>query len=293
MESETTEFDRDLQMLHELAARNRHAQVRQVLARLAAQEPDHHDVLYHSAQVDWLEDRDEAALATASRLAELYPQSYWGRLLLVKIQGSLGKLGEAEKVLLELIHEFPDDAVLYARYSVLMLETMHVAKAGELAARAIQLDPDDQEALTASVLHELVANPGEAANRRLAELVARYPDAVSTAMMVVAVLTEQGRSKEALLIAQEVLRQAPDSQGLVDTVIALKTASHWSMIPLRPFQKWGWGASIAVWFVMVILIRAAENAGYTAQFFPIVVVFLAFVVYSWVWPPILKRIMRG
>ena len=112
-------------------------------------------------------------------------------------------------------------------------------------------------------------------------------------MMVVAVLTEQGRSKEALLIAQEVLRQAPDSQGLVDTVIALKTASHWSMIPLRPFQKWGWGASIAVWFVMVILIRAAENAGYTAQFFPIVVVFLAFVVYSWVWPPILKRIMRG
>ena len=93
MESDTTEFDRDLQMLHELAARNRHAQVRQVLARLAAQEPDHHDVLYHSAQVDWLEDRDEAALATASRLAELYPQSYWGRLLLVKIQGSLGKLG--------------------------------------------------------------------------------------------------------------------------------------------------------------------------------------------------------
>jgi predicted Zn-dependent protease len=292
MESETPDLAQDLQMLQELSARNRTAQMRAILQRVMPQQPDHHDVLYYSAQVDWLEDKDEDALATISRLVERYPESYWGRMLLFRVLDGLNRRGEAETIVLEMLREFPEDALLYGRYSILMLESMQVDKAGELAARAIAIDPDEETALTASVLHQLLTDPGEPATQRLAELVSRYPEAVSTALMVVAVLSEQGQNKEALRISQEVLRQSPDSQGVVDLVVSLKTASHWSMVPLKPLQRWGWGASIAVWFVMVVLLRNVEGTPFEPFALPILVVFLAFVVYSWVWPPILKRLIR-
>ena len=288
MESETPDIEQDLQTLQELAARNRTAQMRAILQRIMPQHPDHHDVLYHSAQVDWLEDKDEEALATISQLVERYPESYWGRMLLFRILDGLNRRGEAEAVVLELLHEYPEDALLYGRYSILMLESLQIDKAGQLAARAIAIDPDNETALTASVLHELLVSPGEPARQRLAELVSRYPEAVSTALMVVSVLSEQNQNKEALRIAQEVLRQSPGSQGVVDLVISLKTVNHWSLAPLRPLQRWGWGASIAIWFVMVMLVRGAKGTPLEPFILPISVVFIAFVVYSWVWPPILK-----
>lgn len=292
MESETPDIAQDLQLLQELAARNRTGQMRAILQRLMPQYPDHHEVLYFAAQVDWLEDKDEDALVTVSRLVEHHPGSYSGRMLLFRILDGLNRRSEAETVILEMLREYPEDALLYGHYSILMLESMCVDKAGELAARAIAIDPDDETALTASVMHELLVAPGEPAKRRLAELVSRYPEAATTALMVIVVLSEQGQDKEALRIAQEVLRQSPDSREVVNLVISLKTATHWSMVPLRPLQKWGWGASIAIWFVMVMLLRNVEGTPIEPYALPVVMAFLAYVVYSWVWPPILKRWIR-
>ena len=286
-------FHRDLSTLHELAARNRHMQMRPILNRLLQQEPDHHYLLYYSALCDWIADDDEAALKTVSRLVEIHPGSYDGRLLLFRVLDSMGRQSEAEEAIIELLREYPEDAHLYGRYSLLMLETMHVEKAGKLAERALQLDPDSEMGLTASVLREIVVDPSEGASRRLQELVRRYPDSINTAMMVVSVLSAQNRDKEALRISQEILGQQPGDQDSVDAVIALKTASHWSMLPLRPFQKWGWGASIGLWFFMMIAIRAVDGTPYEAAFAPMIWIFLGFVVYSWVWPPILKRLMKG
>jgi len=292
MGAETPDIAQDLQMLQELAARNRTVQMRAILQRVMPQHPDHHDVLYFAAQVDWLEDKDEDALVTASRLVEHHPKSYGGRMLLFRILDGLNRRGEAETIILEMLREYPEDALLYGRYSILMLESMCIDKAGELAARAIAIDPDDEIALTASVLHELLVSPGEPARQRLAELVSRYPEAESTALMVIVVLAEQDQNKEALHIAQEVLRQDPDSPEVVNLVISLKTATHWSMVPLRPLQKWGWGASIAIWFVMVMLLRNLEGTPIEPYAWPIVMAIIAYVVYSWVWPPILKRWIR-
>ena len=292
MDSETPGIDQEISALHELAARNRRAQMRPLLERLLPQYPDHHDLLYYAALVDWQDDKDEEALKTISQLVQLHPESFGGRILLFRILDGLNRSAEAEGVILELMREYPEEAMLFGRYSLLMLETMQVEKAGELASRGLQLDPDDEMSLTASVLYELVANPGEAAQHRLAELVQRYPDSVGTASMVIAVLSDQGRTTEALRIAQEVLRQSPDSEGLVNTVVVLKSASHWSVIPMRPFQKWGWGASIGLWFAVMFLMRSARGTTWEAYTTPVAIVFLAFVVYSWVWPPLLKRLIR-
>ncbi len=287
------QFDRDLSTLDELAARSRYAQMRPILSRLLQQQPDNEYLLYYSAVCDWVADKDDEALATVSRLVETYPDSYDGRLLLFRILDSMGRYGEAEPIIIDLLREYPEDAHLYGRYSLLMLENMQVEKAGKLAERSLQLDPDSQMGLTASVLREIVTDPSDAASVRLQELVRRYPDSISTAMMVVSVLAAQNRNKEALRISQEILRERPDDESNVETVIALKTASHWSMLPLRPFQKWGWGASVGLWFLMIVAIRAVDGTEFEAAFAPVIWIFLGFVVYSWVWPPILKRLMKG
>lgn len=293
MDNETGGVEREVQQLRELASRHRFGQMREVLKQALPLEPDNPDLLYYAAQVDWMEDKDEEALATITRMVELYPDSYAGRLLLFNILDTLGRRSEAEAVIIEMLREYPEDGSLYAAYSILMLKTMQVEKAGELASRAISLTPEDSQALTASVLHELITNPGESARNKLADLVSHDPDAANTALTMVAVLVDQNQLKQALPIAQEVLRQNPDSEDIVDLVVALKADTHWSMAPLRPIQKWGWGASVGLWFGIIILLRALEGTPVESFARPVSLVFLAFVIYSWVWPPIIKRWVRG
>jgi hypothetical protein len=70
----------------------------------------------------------------------------------------------------------------------------------------------------------------------------------------------------------------------------LRIQNHWTMKPLWPLQKWGWGASAAMWAGALVFTRVLEKAAPGAVF-PFVMFWLAYAVYSWVWPPILRRIL--
>jgi hypothetical protein len=62
------------------------------------------------------------------------------------------------------------------------------------------------------------------------------------------------------------------------------------MKPLWPLQKWGWGASAAMWLGGVVLIRGlARTAPDIAT--PVAFVWLGYCVYSWVWPPLIRKIL--
>ena len=52
---------------------------------------------------------------------------------------------------------------------------------------------------------------------------------------------------EAHRIAQAAMRADPANEHLVNLVRELRIQNHWSMKPLWPLQKWGWGASAAMW----------------------------------------------
>ena len=52
------------------------------------------------------------------------------------------------------------------------------------------------------------------------------------------------------------------------------------------------GASVAIWFGMLLLLRAMRSMGLESFVVPVLVIFIIYVVYSWVWPPLLKRLMR-
>ena len=113
-----------------------------------------------------------------------------------------------------------------------------------------------------------------------------------TLWLVIVALQQRGDRREALSIARELLRAQPDNEGLVDTVKQLRLVTHWSLWPLWPVMRFGWAGSVAIWLLAVFGLNALrrsdpELAG------TIGLVVLAYVAYSWIWPPILKRLLRA
>ena len=275
-----------------LVERRRFDEARRLLGNLLAEHPEDPDLLFYGAYIDYFEKRPEQAMETLEKVLSLDPRHESARRLLFHIHNAERRFAEAEGVVIDLIKDYPEDADLYAQYSMLMLETQHLEKAQKLAEQAVRLGPGDEQALLASALCAFVANPSPEANHRLQELVRRYPDSVRTVITMVMVLADRGRHKEAHLLSQELLRAYPDNEPLVDMVVALRVQNHWSLKPLWPMQRFGWAGSAGLWVVFVVLFAVLPKTPLAPWQGPILVVVLIYVVYSWIYPSILSRLMK-
>jgi hypothetical protein len=140
-----------------------------------------------------------------------------------------------------------------------------------------------------------IARSSSAARRTdasaLAKLLAAHPEHTRSSTALVIALADRGDNAAALRVAQGMLRAQPDSPHMLAMVKSLRQHSHWSMLPLYPMQRWGWGGAIGMWVIGIALVsqvapRLPESAA-TA----LTVTWIGYIVYSWVWPPLLKRIM--
>lgn len=277
----------------ELLDRRRVTQARAVLAQALRQHPDATDLLFESARADYIEDQHDDARATLAHLLRLAPDDAAGRWLLFLVEMEAGQLPEAETLILGLLRDSPRVPHFWSGYSRLMLRALHFRKASDLANEALRLDPNAPEALRARALCDLVEGRGTQDGAALARLVAEDPHDVHTLRLVVVALAEAGRNRQAHALAKDLLRLQPDDPSLLQLVLALRTGTHWSMLPLWPLQRWGWGASVALWVLVVggyqVVQRLAPQAAGTFT-----AVVLGYVVYSWVWPPLFKRwVERG
>ena len=196
---------------------------------------------------------------------------------------------DAELLLIGLLREYPESADLYGRYSRLMLRTLHLEKAEQLAREGLRYDPEDDECLLAIALCD-TARAGRGRMPRSQKLLAAHPESMSTVHALVVALVDYGRIDEAHRIAQGAMRADPANEHLVELVRELRIQNHWSMKPLWPLQKWGWGASVAMWIGGIVLIRAlSKSAPELAA--PVAFTLLAYAIYSWVWPSLIRRIL--
>ena len=265
---------------------------RQSLVEALAHYPDRPGLLYLSAFVDWAQDRNEEARQTLSQLLRLEPDNYGGRSLLAQIQDEQGQLADAELTWIELLHDYPEDADLLGRYGNLMLRTLHVEKARALAQAGLRLEPENSHCLFVHSLCEIVDGRPIADNEGLAALLQHHPDRARTGFVLINALIDQRRPRAALGVAQGLLRAQPDSSELVEVVQSLRRQTHWSMLPLYPVQRWGWTASLAMWGVVafglpVIAPSLPDRVGTYLVF-----AWLAYCVYSWVWPPLARKVLN-
>jgi predicted Zn-dependent protease len=269
--------------------RRRLGDARRILGQGLKQFPQDSDLLYHSAQVDWMADQKRAAEDTARQVLVSDPHHAPARALLAGILSETGEYAEAELLLISLLREYPESADLYGRYSRLMLRTLHLDKAEQLAREGLRYEPENDECLMAAALCE-TARSGARPNEGLAKLVQAHPESLSSVHALVVALVDAGRINEAHRIAQAALRGDPANEHLVALVRELRIQSHWSMKPLWPLQKWGWGASAAMWLGGIVLIRFLYKAAPELAM-PVSFAWLGYCIYSWVWPPLVRRIL--
>lgn len=271
-----------------LIERNRTSRARDRLQQALTSYPNHPELLLQSAWVDFMEDRNQDALATVRQVLVQEPENQLARFLLFKLLAEDKKLAEAEKIIVELLREEPEHAPYYGQYAWLMLQAAKFDKAHALASEGWRNDPDDVDCLIAHALCDFIEQPSGATSQALQQLLVHHPQSLQTMALIMVALEDRGDHRAALRIAQEMVRAQPDNRAIIEAAAEMKALTHWSMLPLWPMQRWGWAASIALWFMMIVTIRVLGPVSPGAVGI-LAICFLAYVVYSWVWPPILRR----
>lgn len=275
----------------ELLDRRRTVPARLLLSRALQQHPGDGALLLELARADVLEDRLDSARDTLAGLLHEHPADIGARWLMFVVQMESGRLPEAEELVLGLLREMPRSPQFFAGYSRLMLRALLVEKARALADEALRLDPQDDDALRARSLCDIVERPQRTDSAALARLLAANPDDAHTLQLVAVALVHANRPRQALSLARELLRHQPDDPQLLHLVRALRLQTHWSLWPLWPLQRWGWAGSIGLWLGVIVLYQVLRRVAPDALG-PVSLVMLAYVAYSWVWPPVLRRWME-
>jgi predicted Zn-dependent protease len=277
--------------LDQLLERERYELARDRLGPLLAAHPDDPDLLYDAARIESeIGDEDEAD-RLIGRVLKLDPKHFEARVRLAARHQEEGRYAEAEATLLELLRDFPENAGLYAQYAFLMFETLHVDKGARLAAEAIRLAPTSKHALFVTAVADLIKD-GSSSRVNLEELVTTYPQAYQSGMLLVVTLSEAGKEREALAIAQWMLRDFPNDEALLDNVVELRAATHWSMAPHWPLRRFGFTAAAVMWIVMIGLVHVTATTVDVKLAVGIAVAYILYCVYSWIWPSTYKRWLR-
>jgi len=272
----------------ELLDRRRVFQARQLLRTALEAHPDHPDLLFEAARADAIEDKNASARATLGEVLRHEPQHFNARVLLVALLTDDGELVEAERVVLSLLHEYPQSPYLYAAYARVMLRALNIPKARALANEALRLAPDDEHALRARALCDVIELPRGTDSAALGRLIAHNPEDQHTLALMVAALSHDGRHREALRGAKALLRADPNNRDWLANVRILSMQTHWSMLPLAPLQRFGWGGAIGLWIGSILLVQVLSRTVPSIAVQASWIIF-GYCIYSWVWPPLLRR----
>jgi tetratricopeptide (TPR) repeat protein len=271
-----------------LLERNRIAQAKARLRGALQDYPSHPELLLQSAWADYMSGGNEDALHTVHQVLASDPENQSARQLLFELLAEKNNLVEAEQVILQLLHDYPEHAPYYGRYAELMIRAMQLEKARALASEGLKYDPGDAGCLAARAICDFCEQRPGTSSQALQQLLVRYPQSERTLLLVLAALEDRGHNRAALRIAQQLVQAQPDNGQFVQLAARLKAAAHWTMMPLWPMSRWSWGASIALWLLAIVSIRIVSRINPAAAVV-LALCYLAYVIYSWVWPPLLRR----
>jgi tetratricopeptide (TPR) repeat protein len=281
-----------LQQAHALIDRRRFPQARQLLAGATQNYPESSQLLYLAAFVDYSEGKISEAEQTVRTVLLHDPQHYGARTLSGELHEAQRQYAQAETVWIGLLQDYPEKADCYAAYSDLMLRTLHLDKAERLMQEGLRLEPNHEKCLYIAALIQVIQGRFRGAdNEHLQLLLKEHPERVRTLVALVVALEQRGDSRSALRIAQQLLSMRPDSSHFVNLVRELKLKVHWSLLPLYPMQRWGWGGAAVVTAIGLVGVRVARVSLEDSLASIVAFIWLGYVIYSWVWPRILRKLI--
>lgn len=273
--------------------RRRYGMAQSSIARGLQASPGDPDLRHAAAWCEWQQDHLEAARAQAEGILAEHPQHFEARHLLALIARDQNRPAEAESLLLSLLQEQPANAGLIGEYASLMLRSGHLDKARKLAARSLQIDPENLRGLIAAALIDAVAERRPDQQEALATLLREHPEERATALVLINALVAEQRLEQAQALAESLVRADPRDSDVIDMVRELRYARHWSLRPLWPLQRYGWGGVMVLWLLMAVGMRALRGVVPAPILGAVALLYLAYCLYSWIWPSLLRRMMLG
>jgi tetratricopeptide (TPR) repeat protein len=277
--------------VHALIDRERFDQARQVLHESLKRFPDSEEIIYLTSYVDWRQGRLDDAEKSLRHLLLLNPEHYGGRIQSARLLVSRGDIKCAEHAWRELLSAEPDNADFYGEYAELMLGGASYLKAIELSAEGLRHQPEHEHCLYVAAIAKMLQYGQLDDNVELGSLIREHPERVRSAFALVLALEKKRKYREAFRVCQQMLAVYPNSPEWLRNARTFKVLSHWSMLPLYPFQRSGFIASVVAWFLicfaLAICVQLIPEMSMEAKG-SFVWAWLIYALYCWVWPPIFR-----
>ena len=278
--------------INALIDRARFEEARQAVGEALSRFPENEELVYLSSYVDWALGRLDDSEKSLQFLLKLNPRHYGGRIQVARLLLSRGDTKGAERAWIELSGEEPENADFHGEFAELELGQARYLQAIELASEGLRHQPDHEHCLYVAAIAKLLQYGQVDDNLDLGTLVREHPARARSAHAVVLALEKKRKYRDAYEVSRHMLLSHPDSPEWLHNVRTFKALSHWSLLPLFPFQRRPWVAAIMAYVVMSLLIAVTamispEMSSEAKQKF--LWVWLGYAMYCWIWPPVLRK----
>jgi len=285
----SAELERHISEASAWLERDRLDRAAEAIARGLALDPNSVELRYLGALLEYERDDFSAAASANDAVLRDAPAHYAARVLAARVARAQTDLARAETIQLELLSDYPADENLLAEYALTVLHGGQFEKASQLSAEALRVNPSCQLALVVlgyiDILREKPVNQQHA----LQTLLQQNPSARHALNLLAHAQLGAHRPQDAREVAAQLVREQPNDPATLSLARAARLQSHWSMLPLWPLMRYGWGASIALYVLGVVVIRGSREMLSPNWHFALVMLWVSYIIYSWIWPPLLKR----
>jgi predicted Zn-dependent protease len=237
------------------------------------------------AQLDRWPEAGDAARAGLSANGPDPGLMYW----LACAEEHAGNAEFAERILLDGLAIVPHDVGLLCAYADLCAGAGQSEKAAKLVALAAAQDPQAPLVYATRVKVAYARGNDREAQRISREFVAAYPaDPVANALLG-GVSAARGQVGPAYAGFRRAVAEDPTQHAYAESALDMRVAGHPLMLPLRPIVRFG---ALKVWLAAVVLIFGVRLLGVPWLSLPVAAAWLAFCVYSWVVPPLVRWWVR-
>jgi Flp pilus assembly protein TadD len=199
---------------------------------------------------------------------------------------SEGRLPEAEAAFLQGLSLNPNDPDLLIGYAHVCLAAGQAEKASAVVERAASQAPESAVVSAARAQVAFALGKDRDMHRHSTEALSHDPEDPRTRALHGTSSMLTGDSRSSYRSFASAAASQPGDADLRDAARAARLINHPLLLPLRPFARLN---PLIVWVGAVAVIYGLRALGLGTLSFAFAMIWLAFCVYSWVVPPLVRR----
>jgi tetratricopeptide (TPR) repeat protein len=207
-------------------------------------------------------------------------------LWLGRAEHEAGRDPQAERAFLDGLALAPNDVDLLCAYADLCASDGQLEKAGKLVDLAAARAPQAPVVYATRIQVAHARGDDREAQRISQEFVGAHPDNPVAHALLGGTSAARGHVDAAYEGFRQAAAARPTEQVFAESAMELRVARHPLMRPLRPILRFG---ALKTWLVAVTLIIGLRAIGLPVLGGLLGFVWLAFCVYSWVVPPLVRK----